>query len=80
MSKKVFVKVLADFSSFSEIVPVSITWPDGRVYQVDRVLNVRFAPAKSGGSGIRYLCRILTREVQLYFDESTGRWWMDSRE
>ncbi|MDW7657613.1 MAG: hypothetical protein SCM11_10625 [Bacillota bacterium] len=58
MSKMVFVKVLVDFSSFGEMVPVSITWPDGRVYQVDCVLDVRFAPAKSSGSGTRYLCRI----------------------
>jgi hypothetical protein len=74
--QKVFVIVLANFSSFGEIAPVSITWPDGRVHLVDRVLAVRFAPAKSRGSGTRYLCRIQSREVPLYFDESTGRWWM----
>ena len=76
----VFVKVLVDFGHFGDMEPVSITWPDGRVFQVDRVLDVEIAPAKSGGSGIRYLCRILNREVRQYFNESTGQWWMDGRE
>ncbi|MCK9251812.1 MAG: hypothetical protein M0P55_03565 [Clostridiales bacterium] len=75
----VFVKVLVDFGCVGDMEPVSITWPDGRVFQVDRVLDVRIAPVKSGGSGVRYLCRILSREVPLYFNESTGQWWMDGR-
>ncbi len=44
MRKQVFAKVLTDFSIHGKLAPVSITWPDGRVLQVDRILDIRFAP------------------------------------
>jgi len=45
-----------------------------------KILDVRQAPAKSGGAGIRYLCRIMHREVPIYFDDLKNRWWYDGKD
>ena len=80
MSKRVYVKALIDVDIAGRITPRRITWPDGREYLIDRVLDVRPASAKSGGSGIRYICRIQNREVPIYQDEIKGKWWCDGRD
>lgn len=53
------------------------------MFDIDKVLDVRPAAAKSGGCGIRYLCRIMDREVPLYFGaDNSGKvelWWCDGR-
>lgn len=67
MSAKVYVKVLAEFSLDGQMVPVQIIWPDGREFPIDRILDVGPGVTKSGGSGIRYLCRIQGKVVPLYF-------------
>ena len=73
MSKMQFIKVVVCFGFNGQVTPVKIVWPDGREFDIDRILDVRFAPAKSGGSGMRYLCRIRHREVPIYFDDLTNR-------
>ena len=77
MSKMQYIKVLVDFDFYGKVTPVKIIWPDGREFEIDRILDVRHAPAKSGGSGMRYLCRIQHREVPIYFDDLRNRWWCD---
>jgi len=80
MSKRVFVKVLLEIDEIGRKTPKQLTWPDGREFQIDRVLEIRPAPAKSGGAGIRYTCRILGHEVPVYFDNNKGYWWCDGRD
>ena len=52
---KIPLKVNADFDLSGKIVPRSIEWEDGRVFAVDRVLDVRRAAscrvAESRGHG-----------------------------
>ena len=79
MSKMVYIKVLAEFDKAGNITPIRITWSDGREFEVDRLLDVRMAPAKSGGSGMRYLCRIQHKEVPIYYDETIHKWWADGK-
>lgn len=80
MSKRVQVKVIAEFDTIGKTTPIKLTWPDGREFAIDQVLDVRPAPAKSGGSGIRYTCRILGQEVPIYFDTRLGIWWCDGKD
>lgn len=80
MSKRVFVKVLVDIDEVGKIMPRKITWPDGREFEIDRVLDIRPAPAKSGGSGIRYTCRIQGQVVPIYQGIVDGKWWCDGKE
>ena len=73
---KIYLKVNADFDLNGKIVPRSIEWEDGRVFAIDRVLDVRRAASlKAGGVGLRYICRIRSRTVALFNDEN--KWFME---
>lgn len=73
---KIYLEVNADFDLDGNIRPRAITWEDGRVFEIDRILDVRRAPAlKAGGLGIRYICRIRGKEVRLFNEE--GHWFME---
>ncbi len=79
MSKyKVFVEVIAKHDIHGNIRPLSVKWEDGRVFEVDRLLDVRKASSlKAGGMGIRYTCRICNKQVYLFDDE--GKWFMERK-
>ena len=73
---KIPLKVNADFDLSGKIMPRSIEWEDGRVFAVDRVIDVRRAASlKAGGTGLRYICRICGRTVALFNDEN--KWFME---
>lgn len=73
---KINLQVNADFDLDGNIRPRTITWEDGRVYEIDRVLDVRRAASlKAGGVGMRYICRIRGKEVRLFNEE--GHWFME---
>ncbi len=79
MSCKVYVEVTAAFSPEGEVVPLSVRWQDGTVFDVDRVLDVRPSAAlKAGGCGIRYTCRIRGQQTYLFLDED--RWFVEAKE
>lgn len=74
---KIRLKVNAEFDIDGNIRPTSIVWEDGRVFSVDRILDVRQAPSlKGGGLGIRYTCRICGKVVNLLNDEN--KWFMEA--
>ncbi|KNZ41515.1 hypothetical protein [Acetobacterium bakii] len=75
---KKYVKVIAEFEEDGRIIPLRIFWEDGRVFEIDRILDVRPGVSrKVGGQGIRYLCRILNKEVCLFYEEP--RWYVESK-
>ena len=54
MHEKVFVQVLVLFDEAGTMTPKSIRWEDGRVFSIDRILDIRpGAPRKTGGRGSR---------------------------
>ena len=58
--------------------PLAITWTDGKQYEIDRVADVRQAPAlKAGGLGIRYTVKIRGKEVYLF--EYEGKWFVEGK-
>lgn len=76
--RKVFVKVTAEHDPNSGCRPISITWEDGHVYEIDRILDVRQAASlKVGGCGIRYTCRI--RGQQTYLFSEDGKWFVEAK-
>ena len=78
MHEKVYVDVVVKFDIVGNIFPLSITWKDGRTFQVDRLLDIRPAASlKVGGAGIRYKCRIQNKETFLFYEE--GRWFVEGR-
>lgn len=78
MPHKIYVSVLVRTDKEGHMAPLSITWEDGRVYEIDRILDVRRAASlKAGGQGIRYTCRILGKQRYLYF-ENPG-WFVEGK-
>ena len=74
---KINLQVNADFDLDGNIRPRAITWEDGRVFEIDRILDARMAPAMvAGGLGMRYICRIRGKVVKLFNDE--GKWFMET--
>ncbi|MDT8901871.1 hypothetical protein [Anaeroselena agilis] len=74
-----FLRIVAEHDQDGNIRPLLIKWKDGRCFTVDRVLDVRQAPAlAAGGLGIRYHCRIHGKEYYLFCDE--GKWFVERPE
>lgn len=87
-ASKVFVEVAAKFDREGLLLPLMIKWGDGRIYRIDRVTDVRPAPAlKCGGQGDRYTVRINGAESYIFFERSVdisgrrlGRWFVERPE
>ena len=87
MSIKVYVAVAAQFDDEGNLVPTSITWEDGREFEIDRVTDIRQAAAmKAGGQGDRYTVWINGRQSYLFFERNAsiagnniGRWFVERR-
>ena len=84
---KVYVGVSASFEADGRMFPKALTWEDGTVYEVDRVLDICQAAAmKAGGQGDRYTVSIRGQNSYLYFERNSeisgnklGRWFVVRR-
>ena len=85
--ERVYVDVKAAFNASGNLIPLEIRWVDGKVYEIDKVTDVRQAAAmKAGGQGDRYEVWILGKQSYLFFERSgalsgcnLGRWFVESR-
>ncbi|NJP39499.1 hypothetical protein HCH52_00270 [Oscillospiraceae bacterium HV4-5-C5C] len=67
------VKVLYDCNGV--MTPQSFQWA-GQEILVDRVLAVRREASQiAGAAGIRYVCRVLGRQLSLWYED--GRWFVE---
>lgn len=74
---KVFVELNAKHCLNGQIKPTSIIWPDGRTFEIDRILDARMAASlKGGGQGMRYTCRIRGKVFFLFNDED--KWFIET--
>ena len=87
MNIKVYVAVAARFDNEGNLIPTSITWEDGREFEIDRVTDIRQAAAmKVGGQGDRYTIQINGHQSYLFFERNAsltgnniGRWFVERR-
>ena len=66
MVSKTFVKVTAEHDESGQVRPLSLTWTDGKKYEIDRLTDVRQAPSlraagwgcytRCGCGGKRFIC------------------------
>ena len=85
---KVYVPVDLAVDKNGQMYPRTITWEDGRKYEIDRVLDVRPAPAaRAGGQGDRYTIRMNGKETYIFFEHNPefgsqipGRWFVERKE
>lgn len=84
---KVYVAVRAEFNEDGVMLPREITWEDGEKFEIDRILDIRQAPAlKAGGQGDRYTIMVKGKQSYLFFERSTnltgniiGRWFVERK-
>ena len=82
-----YINVRVDFDDEGAMRPRSIRWTDDQEYPIDRVKDIRSAPAlKAGGQGDRYTVEIGGLERYLFFEhnadygsERPGRWFVEVR-
>ena len=87
-ASKVYVSVRAEFDEDGIMLPRELTWEDGEKFEIDRVLDIRQAPAlKAGGQGDRYTIMVQGKQSYLFFERSTnltgnviGRWFVERRQ
>ena len=73
---KKYVTVFAKFSAEGDLVPFALELSDGRRFSIDRITDRRRAASrKAGGCGIRYVCMIENRRVELFYEENY-RWFI----
>ena len=66
---KEYIKVRVDCMPDGRIVPLMFKTEAGEKMIIDKILDVRQAPAlKKGGQGMRYTCRIGQTVIYLFHD------------
>ena len=84
---KVYVSVRAEFTEDGTMLPRELTWEDGEKFEIDRIIDIRQAPAlKAGGQGDRYTIIVQGKQSYLFFERSTnltgnviGRWFVERK-
>ena len=84
---KIYLPVDVEFNADGTMLPRSLTWIDGSKYEIDRVLDIRPAPAlKAGGQGDRYKVRIRGQVRYLFFERNAsqmgnniGKWFVEKK-
>lgn len=77
MSRKVYVNVLAEFTSDGQLIPKSLTWTDGTVYEIEKIVDARRAASiVARGMGVRYTCLIKGSERHLFYEDN-NLWFVE---
>jgi len=72
----IYLNVIARMTKIGEVIPLKLEWEDGRVFAIDKVLDVRKrASTKGGGMGLRYTVRILENQRYLYLADY--KWFIE---
>lgn len=78
MAEKVHVGMIAEYKIDGRVFPRTILLEDGRKVPIDRVRDVRQAASlKCGGSGLRYICDAMGREIVMFLD--FNQWWVEGK-
>ena len=76
---KVYVDVTAKFLKDGTMIPVSVSWIDGQVFEIQKVTDVRRAASfNAGGVGIRYTCIIDGRQAYLFYEDKK-MWFVERK-
>ena len=76
---KVYVEVTAKFSKDGRLLPLSVRWQDGHVYEIQSITDIcRAASLKAGGAGIRYTCVIDGKQSHLFYEDN-NLWFVEGK-
>lgn len=77
---KQYVGVTTITNSDGIVTPLSVEWADGRVFDIDRVLERRQAHSlRVGGAGVRYTILVGGHTTYLFYDDYRGRWFVEAK-
>ena len=84
---RVYVETKVVFDPGGLIFPLEILWPDGRVFPIDEICDVRETElAYTGRRRDRYTVKIRGQRCCLYFERSglprghqVGRWYVEKK-
>lgn len=77
--QKVYVDVNITYRADGTAIPKTLTLPNGVMYQIDGLLNKRYAKSQTvKGEGIRYTILIKGKQKYLY-DEGKGKWFVEAK-
>lgn len=91
VSPKVYVSVLTSFDYEGKMLPENLTWEDGTVYDIDRIIDIRPSAAlKAGSGGDRYTIFVNGKQTYLFFErcaeffesresDVVGRWFVERK-
>ena len=73
---KKYVSVEVKVDAEGRVIPLAIIWDDDQRFEIDRVLDVRYAASrKAGGVGTRYTCSIHGQQRYLYWENP--QWFVE---
>ena len=80
---RVYIELRVRFSEEGDMIPLQIKWKDGRVFEIDKILDVRRAASEAGSMGLRYTVKIMGRTRRLFFedvysDAGRPRWFVET--
>ena len=76
---KIYVDVNVEFQKDGTLIPRYIIWDGGKVYEIQKVTDVRRAASLvAGATGIRYTIYIDGYESHLYFGDNR-RWFVEGK-
>lgn len=75
---KVYVEVCVMFDRDGNMTPISVTWENGRVYPIDKVVDVR----RCGGryncrESMRYMVYIGNNKTELFYEDPA--WYVERK-
>lgn len=73
-AKNIFMRknitVIAKMDNLAKVTPLQIIWEDGRIFEIDKILDIRKkASTKGGGKGLRYTILIKNQEKYIWLDD-----------
>ncbi len=77
---KVYVDVNVEFTRDGRLIPRSIIWRDGAIYEIQRVTEIRrTANLATGGTGVRYTIYVDGFVKHLYYGDN-HRWFVEAND
>jgi len=83
--QRVYVEMRVSFDADGNMRPVRLKWQDGRIFEIDRVLDVRRAASDAGSMGLRYTVKIMGQVRNVFYEDAysdTGRarWFVETND
>lgn len=75
-----YVDVVTLIKADGEKIPKEIIWSDDQHYKIDSCIYTGNKLSLGGRCGLQYICNIGKQQRKLYYDMSTGKWFLDIHE